>query len=427
MLTAVASPALVAAAVAALVLIPLILYVPLRWAIGHVCDAAADAAVRRALVMVGALGILLFPFQHTEGEGMAELPKFSAPITAAIAGQATLFMQEATGLGLPPLGPQPSLDSNFGRVKGADVLLVFLESYGAVAWDNPAFSAALAPARQRFATAIHDSGRDVVTALVGAPTFGGGSWLAHLNLLSGTEVRDQNTNVRLMAQKRDTLVTAFARHGYRTVAVMPGLQQAWPEGAFYGFDEVYGTTRLHYRGPTFGWWDLTDQFTLARMDELVVAPRDRAPAFVFFPTISTHTPFVPTPPYQPDWPRMLTAHPYDQDALQAAWEIQPNWENLGPAYAQSLAYAFDSLGGYLTLRADRDFVLIVVGDHQPPSLVSGEGAPWDVPVHVIASRPAVLEALRQHGFASGLAPRHPAVAPMHTLMSILLDSFDDRE
>ena len=31
---------------------------------------------------------------------------------------------------------------------------------------------------------------------------------------------------------------------------------------------------------------------------------------------------------------------------------------------------------------------IVIGDHQPPALVSGEGAPWDVPMHVITNRSA---------------------------------------
>ena len=46
-----------------------------------------------------------------------------------------------------------------------------------------------------------------------------------------------------------------------------------------------------------------------------------------------------------------------------------------------------SIGGYLRLRPDRDFVMILIGDHQPAAAVSGKDAPWTVPVHVIASRP----------------------------------------
>ena len=49
-------------------------------------------------------------------------------------------------------------------------------------------------------------------------------------------------------------------------------------------------------------------------------------------------------------------------------------------------------------------VLVIVGDHQPPALVSGEGASWNVPVHVIGRRAAVLDRLRAQGFRDGLAP-----------------------
>jgi hypothetical protein len=31
-----------------------------------------------------------------------------------------------------------------------------------------------------------------------------------------------------MASDRDTLVTNFSRRGYHTVALMPGMRQAWP-------------------------------------------------------------------------------------------------------------------------------------------------------------------------------------------------------
>ncbi len=427
MLAAVTDPALVSATLAAVVLTPILLYFLLRWAMGRVSEAAGDPRARRAMGLLACATLMLFPVQHVE-QPIAELPNVSAPVTAAFGRMAMLFAQEATGLGLEPIGRQPSIDSNLARIHGADVFVVFLESYGAVSWDHRPFAEGLAASRERFEIALRDTGRDVVSGFVGSPTFGGGSWLAHVNLLSGTEVRDENTNVRLMAERRrNTMVTAFDRRGYRTVAIMPGLQQAWPEGAFYGFDDIYGTKRLDYQGPPFGWWYLTDQFTIARMDELVVAPRKRAPLFVFFPTISTHAPFVPAPPYQPDWQRMLTPNPYDAVALDEAWSDQPDWENLGPAYVKSLAYAFDTIGGYLRLRADRDFVMILIGDHQPPALITGQGASWEVPVHIVASRPDLLEQLRGHGFRQGLTPHHPSLMPMHALTATLLDSFDGRE
>jgi hypothetical protein len=261
---------------------------------------------------------------------------------------------------------------------------------------------------------------------VESTTFGGKSWLAHVSLLSGTEVRDEQTSVRLMSQPRETMVNAFSRQGYRTVAIMPGVRAAWPEGAFYGFDEIYDVARLGYQGPSFGWWNINDQFALARMDALEIASHPRQPVFVFFPTISTHTPFTPAPPYQPDWSRILTPTPYDDEDLARAWAQEPDWFNLGPSYAQALDYFYASLGGYLRLRADRDFVMVLIGDHQPPAMVSGEGATWDVPVHVVTNRAPVVERLLQRGFREGLRPSGPSTIKMNGLLPLLIDAFGEK-
>jgi len=263
----------------------------------------------------------------------------------------------------------------------------------------------------------------VVSAYVESPTFGGSSWLAHISLLSGIDVGDPDTNALLMAQKRPTLVTAFRRGGYRTVAVMPGLWQRWPEGRFYGFDEIYGGDRLDYRGPEFGWWAIPDQYTFAKLRALALGDGERAPAFVFFPTISTHTPFTPTPPYQAEWGRMLTAEPYDTADVERAYEAQPDWTNLSPSYVGAVRYGLASVAGFLREHGRRDLVMVLLGDHQPPALVTGEGAPWDVPVHVITSRRAVLDALVAQGFRPGLTPRAPAVGRMHALTVMLTRAF----
>jgi hypothetical protein len=426
MLVRVASVRAIFLALAAAALIPFLLYAVLRWALGRVSDAMSRLRERRALVLLASVAVLWFVGQRLDNR-FPRVPGFSTPVTETYARQARLLTGELTSRGAVTLGPGPSFDSDLARVRGADVFLIFVESYGAVSFDRPEFAEKLAASRARLNADIRATGREVVSAYVESPTFGGASWLAHVSLMSGVEARDEDTNVQLMMQKRDTLVTAFARHGYRTVAIMPGLQQAWPEGDFYGFDDIYGNERLEYHGPPFGWWRIPDQFSMARLDALEVAPRSRAPVFVFFPTTGTHTPFTPTAPYQPDWARMLTKRPYDQEDVIRAWDEVPDWLNLGPGYVQALSYAYRSLGGYLRLRADRDFIMILIGDHQPPAAVSGPRAPWDVPVHVIASRKETLERLRGHGFRSGLSPEHPAVTRMHQLLPVLLDAFGEPE
>src|SRR5262249_48062797 len=242
----------------------------------------------------------------------------------------------------------------------------------------------------------------------------------------GVEVRDPATNARLMTERRETIVTNFRRRGFRSVALMPGLRQRWPEGSFYGFDDVYGAARLDYGGPEFGWFAIPDQFSLARFDALEVDRASRPNLFVFYPTISTHFPFIPTPPYQSDWSRMFDAHPYDGPAIVRAYAQQPDWTHFAPGYVEAVSYTYVTLAGYLRKHASRDFVLVVVGDHQPAAAVSGEGASWSVPVHVVAGRAAILDALTARGFHKGLVPVRPVLCRMHELAQILLAAFSDR-
>jgi hypothetical protein len=230
-----------------------------------------------------------------------------------------------------------------------------------------------------------------------------------------------------MTAERDTLARVFGRRGFRTVGLMPGLRQSWPEGVFYGFSEIYGAERLDYRGPEFGWFAIPDQYSLARFDALEDDRGSTAPRFVFFPTISTHFPFSPTPPYQPDWRRITTHRPYDGPDIVHAYARQPDWTDFAPGYVDAMTYDYDVLSGYLRQHSDRDLVMVVLGDHQPPAAVSGERAPWDVPVHVIASRAAVLDRLRAAGFGAGLTPTRPAIGHMHTLLPVLLHAFGDIE
>src|SRR5262249_35252529 len=163
------------------------------------------------------------------------------------------------------LPPSPPLDSDLSLTRGADVFLIFIEAYGAVAYERPDIAPRLVAPRADLDAAIRETGRSVVSTFVDSPTFGGSSWLAHISLMTGIEVRDPETNARLMTEKRQTIVTTVAQHGLRTIALMPGLRQRWPEGAFYDFDETIGAARLDYSGPEFVWFAIPDQLTLATL------------------------------------------------------------------------------------------------------------------------------------------------------------------
>ena len=56
--------------------------------------------------------------------------------------------------------------------------------------------------------------------------------------------------------------------------------------------------------------------------------------------------------------------------------------------------------------------------------VTGEGASWDVPVHVIGANAALRERLVAAGFRQGIEPKHPTLGGMHELTPLLLKAFD---
>jgi len=86
-------------------------------------------------------------------------------------------------------------------------------------------------------------------------------------------------------------------------------------------------------------------------------------------------------------------------------------------------YTYRWLGGYLQRPEPRESVMLWVGDHQPASSVSGEGASWDVPVHVITRDPELLARFVALGFQPGLEPQRPPLGSLHDLTTLLLKTF----
>jgi hypothetical protein len=402
------------------------IYLLVRWSLRQVGEALQYRVPARAMAGAGGVMLLAYLLEYSP------LPIrvwqwFSLPVSTTYYRQAAFMLDAASNAGSLASLPAPvSLaEPQLERVAGSDVMLVFMESYGAIAYDNAGIAARVTPSRAEFARAVSESGRYAASAFVASPTFGGGSWLAHMSLMTGLDVRDQGVYKLLLTQQRDTLPGRFATEDYRVVALMPGLKNAWPEGAFYALETVYGERALAYPGPDFGWWRIPDQFSLAKFAALELDPAERRPVFLFFPTINTHMPFKPTPPYQADWPRLLSGAPYDEAVAARALIALPEWTDLQPAYADSLVYTFEYWSSFMRERDAEDFVLVLLGDHQPPATVSGPDARWDVPVHVIASRPEIIDTLVGAGFTAGMTPEGATLAPMHELTALLLQAFSD--
>lgn len=338
---------------------------------------------------------------------------FSLPVTPTLAQQARLLAQVGwPGEADATLGPGPAFDTDLQSLHtgdgATDVVLLFAESYGALAFDDAALAATLAPARDRLQTAIDASGHQVVSARVRAATFGGASWLSHASLLSGIATSDPMRHNLLLASGRPTLVQHFARHGYRTVGWMPGIKRPWPEGAFYGFERFADDARLGYEGPDVGYWRIPDHAAMALLQAQELGTAPRRPVFAVFPTTSTHAPFHPLP------------------TLPGESAMEDDGASTAVRYTRSLQYQYHWLARHLTATGAKRQVLIIVGDHQPPGGLAGREASWDVPVHVIASDPALIHRFEALGFTAGLQATGPALGEMHELTRALLLAFDGR-
>ena len=104
-----------------------------------------------------------------------------------------------------------------------------------------------------------------------------------------------------------------------------------------------------------------------------------------------------------------------------------HWNDLLPAYISTIDYTFRWLAGYQALPRARESLTILLGDHQPAGSVTGPGASWDVPVHIVTANPRIAERLRQQGFVDGMQPPRQALGHISELTTLLLAVFDSGE
>ena len=308
-----------------------------------------------------------------------------------------------------------------GGLRGKDVVVAFVESYGRTAVEGLPASSEVRAVLDDGTARLRAGGYSTRSAYLDSPTFGGLSWLAHSTLQSGLWVDTQQRYERLLSSNRMTLSKAFRRAGWRTVAVMPSYEGGWKEGrSFYRFRRIYGRWDLGYDGPSFGWSRVPDQFVLGGFQRLELERDRRKPLMAKIDLTSSHSPWAPLPRLV-DWDDLGDGSVFDpiKREGESADEVWQDNERVKSAYAESIAYTLSSLISFVETYDDDDLVLIVVGDHQPATLVTGRGASHEVPISLVARDPVVTDAITGWGWREGLRPgsRGP-VWPM--------DAFRDR-
>src|SRR5258708_27335936 len=156
---------------------------------------------------------------------------------------------------------------------------------------------------------------------------------------------------------------------------------------------------------------MPDQYTLAAFQRLELAPGHK-PVMAEIDLVSSHTPWAPLPTMVP-WNKVGNGSIFDPMPARSESPITV-WRNASPVrqfFGRSILYSLQALTSWVTELNDPNLVLILLGDEQPSSVISGNWANHVVPISIVARGPSVFTQIASWHWQDGLlpapkAPRH---------------------
>ena len=290
-------------------------------------------------------------------------------------------------------------------LRGKDVIIAFVESYGQVAIRGTSFSPGIDAFLRRSTASLARAGWSAQSAWVTSPGFGGISQLAHSTLQSGLWIDTEQRYAELVDSSRFTLSDAFNKAGWRTVSDSPSDDYIWPPGtAFFHFDKIYDRRDVGYRGPTFSYASMPDQYTLAAFQRLELTPGHK-PVMAEIDLVSSHTPWAPLP-VMVSWSKVGNGSIFDPMPARGEnpLSVVGNASKERQAFATSIQYSMQALTSWVTELNDPNLVLILLGDEQPGSPITSPGASHAVPISIVARDPSVFRQIASWHWQDGLLP-----------------------
>jgi hypothetical protein len=173
---------------------------------------------------------------------------------------------------------------------------------------------------------------------------------------------------------------------------------------------------------------MPDQYVFLALQRLELAKRDRRPLFAEVDLVSSHAPWNRIPKLI-DWSDVGNGSVFNRlpvDTVSRA-ALYGDPERVRAAYGRSIEYTLNALVSFVQHYGADNLVLVVLGDHQPAKIVSGEDPSHDVPISVIAHDPAVLDQIAGWGWEDGMRPgRQAPVWPMDAFRDRFLGAFGSR-
>ncbi|MCC5865408.1 MAG: hypothetical protein JJU31_09845 [Wenzhouxiangella sp.] len=370
------------------------------WLCWWLLSPHSQRRMRTALAVLAAITILLcLPWPGLETLGVESQLVFqsrqqSSELRDTLSAQRELAAAKQS----PAFSARP-----LPGLAGRDVYIVLIESYGISALEQPRYGRHLLPLLEHWQGRLEGAGLNMASGQLKAPIRGGQSWLAQATVLSGLMLDNQWFYQRLLEADVDLLVDDFAATGHHTLKLSPAIIMDWPEGEQLGFDALYPADRMDYRGPRLGWATMPDQYTLYQFSEQI-RPRYPGPVFAQIALVSSHWPWTPLIKRFDDWSRIGRGEVFEpwRDKAESPLALWMDLPRLRQNYTEKLAYSLEVTFDWTRLYLPEDALLIVLGDHQPASIITGRAAPAEVPVHVISHDRGALAGFRQRHFADGL-------------------------
>ncbi len=323
-----------------------------------------------------------------------------------------------------PAASVPASDLLTG-LRGKDVVIAFVESYGQAAVEGTNFSPGVDAALRQDTASLTQAGWSTRSAWLNSPGFGGVSQLAHSTLQSGLWVNTELRYAKLVASRRFTLSDAFDKAGWRTVNDSPENDPVWPPGtSFYHFDKLYNRFNVGYRGPAFSYASMPDQYIMDKFQRLELGPGHQ-PVMAEIDLVSSHYPWAPLPTMVP-WNKVGNGSIFDPMPARGETRLSSlgSASNERQAFSTSIRYTLRVLTSWVTELNDPNLVLILLGDEQPAAPVTGPSASHKVVASIIARDPSVFRQMAPWRWPDGLLPSPSApFEPMDAFRNQFLGAF----
>jgi len=310
----------------------------------------------------------------------------------------------------------------FSELRGANVLLIFVESYGETVLSYEQYRQPTLRAYEQWESSLAPLGFHIASHVLDSPTVGGYSWLAHITLATGIKVTDQVRYKRLYHMRPKTIVHYFKEAGYQTLLVQPATMVN-PGDIIYPFSQHRYSWEFGYRGRNFSWAPMPDQFVMDWIRRNEIDKTD-APLFVEYNLVSGHMPWNHQAPVIDDWEQVGDGSLYrDVKGIR----FNTDWSDLThahQAYLTAMLYDLEVLRQYIAKFVRDDTLLIILGDHQPVGEVTGYTESRGAPIHIVSRNPRFTEKFVARGYNRGMRPENrPPYPGMELFMSQFIEDF----